>query len=265
VDAYQQVAALADPTRLGIFERLAGGPSSVVALARHFPVSRPAVSQHLRVLKGVGLVRVRADGNRRIYELDAAGVAILRTYFERFWSRALGAFQAAAERPTDRRRTSVTHDVTDAVVRQTVTVNMPVERAFALFTDGMATWWPESHHLGGVPAEMVLEHRAGGRIFDRYTDGREQDWARVIAFEPPSRFVFGWHLTGDWSFDPDPEHASTVEIRFIAESATRTRVDLEHRDFDRHGEAGDAIRQAVGSSDGWPVGLKAFEQAANAT
>jgi DNA-binding transcriptional ArsR family regulator len=101
VNAYQQVAALSDPTRLGIFERLAAGPSSVGSLARHFPVSRPAVSQHLRVLKDAGLVRDRADGNRRIYEVDAAGVAALRTYFERFWGRALGAFQAAAERSTE--------------------------------------------------------------------------------------------------------------------------------------------------------------------
>jgi DNA-binding transcriptional ArsR family regulator len=101
VNAYQQVAALADPTRLAIFERLALGPSAVSALARHFPVSRPAVSQHLRVLKDVGLVRDRPAGTRRIYELDAAGVAVLRTYFERFWSRALDAFQVAAEHASE--------------------------------------------------------------------------------------------------------------------------------------------------------------------
>jgi DNA-binding transcriptional ArsR family regulator len=101
VTAYQQLAALADPTRLAILERLALGPSAVSALARHFPVSRPAVSQHLRVLKDVGLVRDRAAGNRRIYELDAAGVAVLRTYFDRFWSRALDAFAAAADRASE--------------------------------------------------------------------------------------------------------------------------------------------------------------------
>ena len=158
----------------------------------------------------------------------------------------------------------MTNNVSEAVVRQTVSVNLPVDRAFALFTDGMATWWPESHHLGGVPQEMVIEHRAGGRIFDRYADGRESDWARVIAFEPPARLVFGWHLDREFAFDPDPGHASTVEVRFIAESAARTRVELEHRDFDRHGESGDAIRSAVGSSGGWIVGLTAFERTANA-
>jgi uncharacterized protein YndB with AHSA1/START domain len=158
----------------------------------------------------------------------------------------------------------MTNNVSEAVVRQTVSVNLSIDRAFALFTDGMATWWPESHHLGGVPTEMVLERRAGGRIFDRYADGRESDWARVIAYEPPSRLVFGWHLGGDWAFDPDPDHASTVEVRFIAESPARTRVELEHRDFDRHGAAGDAIRSAVGSPEGWPLGLNAFERVANA-
>jgi hypothetical protein len=159
----------------------------------------------------------------------------------------------------------VTHDVTDAVVRQTISVNLPLERAFALFTDGMASWWPEAHHIGGVvPQAMVIEHRVGGRIFDRNADGSEHDWARVIAFEPPSRFAFGWHLDGNWAFDPDPEHASTVDVRFVAESATRTRVDLEHRDFDRHGEAATAIRQAVASPEGWILGLTAFERAANA-
>jgi uncharacterized protein YndB with AHSA1/START domain len=159
----------------------------------------------------------------------------------------------------------VTNNVSEAVVIRAVSVNLPVDRAFALFTDGMATWWPESHHIGGeVPKEMVIEQRVGGRIFDRNADGSEHDWGSVIAFEPPARFIFGWHLGGDWAYDPDPGHASTVEVRFIAESQGRTRVELEHRDFDRHGEAGDAIRQAIGSPEGWVLGLTAFERAANA-
>jgi DNA-binding transcriptional ArsR family regulator len=96
--ANSKLVALADPTRLAIFEQLAERPRAVGDLAKGFPVSRPAVSQHLRVLKDAGLVRARRDGNRRIYELDADGVRALRTYFERFWTRALDAFKAAAER-----------------------------------------------------------------------------------------------------------------------------------------------------------------------
>ena len=91
------MTALGDPTRRAIFERLAGGPSSVGVIASGMPVSRPAVSQHLKVLKDAGLVIGRQDGNRRIYSVDPAGVGELRAYFERFWTHALGAFKEAAE------------------------------------------------------------------------------------------------------------------------------------------------------------------------
>ncbi|MEA2208856.1 MAG: hypothetical protein QOF54_1333 [Solirubrobacteraceae bacterium] len=97
--AYQEggFAALADPTRRSIFEALAERPQAVGELARAVPVSRPAVSQHLRVLKRAGLVRDRADGNRRIYQLDPGGVEQLRSYLDRFWNRSLAAFKVAAE------------------------------------------------------------------------------------------------------------------------------------------------------------------------
>ena len=93
------LAALADPTRRTIFERLAERPAAVGELARELPVSRPAVSQHLKVLKGAGLVLDRADGSRRIYQLNPAGVGALRAYLDGFWNRSLAAFKAAAERP----------------------------------------------------------------------------------------------------------------------------------------------------------------------
>jgi DNA-binding transcriptional ArsR family regulator len=99
VTTYQNgFSALADPTRRAIFERLARGPSAVGDLAREFPVSRPAVSQHLRVLKDAGLVTDRRDGNRRLYAVDPHGVEAMRAYFDTFWSDALAAFQKAAER-----------------------------------------------------------------------------------------------------------------------------------------------------------------------
>jgi DNA-binding transcriptional ArsR family regulator len=99
VSTYQNgFSALADPTRRAIFERLARGPRAVGELARDFPVSRPAVSQHLRVLKDAGLVVARRDGNRRLYAVDPRGVDAMRTYFDSFWSDALAAFKEAAER-----------------------------------------------------------------------------------------------------------------------------------------------------------------------
>ena len=89
--------ALGDPTRRSIFEQLAEGPKPVGELARSLPVSRPAVSQHLRVLKGAGLVSERPDGARRVYRVEPDGVWALRAYFEGFWDRALAQYQAEAE------------------------------------------------------------------------------------------------------------------------------------------------------------------------
>jgi DNA-binding transcriptional ArsR family regulator len=100
VTAYQdgwRLDALGDPTRRAIFERLASGPLAVVDIARSLPVSRPAVSQHLKVLKAAGLVIDRAEGTRRVYQLDPRGLDALRAYFDRFWTDALDAFRRAAE------------------------------------------------------------------------------------------------------------------------------------------------------------------------
>lgn len=92
------IAALADPTRRSLFERLAGGPRAVGELAQELPVSRPAVSQHLRVLKEAGLVRTRREGTRHFYSVNSEGLAELRDYFESFWEDALASFKEAAER-----------------------------------------------------------------------------------------------------------------------------------------------------------------------
>jgi DNA-binding transcriptional ArsR family regulator len=97
--SYQSLTALGDPTRQAIIERLAAGPLSVGDLARQFPVSRPAVSQHLKVLKDAGLVVDRRAGNRRIYQVDPDGIEALRDYFDQFWNQALAAFKAVAEQP----------------------------------------------------------------------------------------------------------------------------------------------------------------------
>jgi DNA-binding transcriptional ArsR family regulator len=104
--AYREVAllALGDPTRLAILERLTDGPSAVVDLARELPVSRPAVSQHLRVLKDAGLVIDQAVGNRRIYRVDPAGLAGVRDQLERFWIKALAAYKATVEQTSEEGR-----------------------------------------------------------------------------------------------------------------------------------------------------------------
>jgi DNA-binding transcriptional ArsR family regulator len=99
VKAYEEaIGALGDPTRRAIFEQLRGGARAVGEIARELPVSRPAVSQHLRVLKDAGLVTERREGTRRLYRLDPDGLAGIRDYFDRFWDAALADFTAAAER-----------------------------------------------------------------------------------------------------------------------------------------------------------------------
>ena len=102
-NASAAITALSDPTRRAVFERLADGPRSVVELSRGLPVSRPAVSQHLRVLKEAGLVFAKPKGTRQLYQIDPEGIDNVRRYFDQFWGRALAAFKEAAERQQEER------------------------------------------------------------------------------------------------------------------------------------------------------------------
>ncbi len=154
---------------------------------------------------------------------------------------------------------------TGTSVRESIVVNAPVERAFQVFTEDMGSWWPKSHHiLEGELAEMVVEARAGGRIYDVGTDGSTCQWARVLAYEPPERFVFSWDISLDWKIETDPERTSEVEVRFLPEGDDRTRVELEHRRIDRHGDGWERMRDAVGSPNGWLIGLQRFAERAAA-
>ena len=104
-NAEQTLAALADPTRRQVFERLASGPRAVGELARGLPVSRPAVSQHLQVLKAAGLVSDRAEGTRRVYQIDPAGLGAIRAWLDRFWTAALESYAAEVDREMEDGRT----------------------------------------------------------------------------------------------------------------------------------------------------------------
>lgn len=148
-------------------------------------------------------------------------------------------------------------------VRTSVVVEAPIERAFSVFTDGIASWWPASHHLlEGELAEMVFEPHVGGHVYDRGVDGSECRWARVLAFEPPNRVVISWDINTRWQLETDFDKTSEVEVRFVAESANRTHVELEHRNLERHGEGWEQMRDAVGSPEAWGDGLRAFADAA---
>ncbi|HEY1716171.1 MAG TPA: SRPBCC family protein [Solirubrobacteraceae bacterium] len=148
---------------------------------------------------------------------------------------------------------------TAAPVRTSIEVEAPRQRAFEVFTQEMASWWPGDHHLlDGEIVEMIFEPRAGGRVYDRSADGRELTWARVVAYEPPGRVVFTWDINPAWEIETDPERASEVEVRFVAESESRTRVELEHRHLERHGDGWEGMHGAVSSPGGWPKTLAAY-------
>ena len=148
-------------------------------------------------------------------------------------------------------------------VQRSIVVEAPIEHAFKVFTEDMATWWDPDHHLVDGFKEMVVELRVGGRIVDHAHDGSTCAWSRVLAYEPPERFVFSWDINLAWQLETDPERASEIEVRFLSEGPRRTRVELEHKHLDRHGDGWEAMRDAVGSANGWD--LAPYAQVATST
>ena len=147
----------------------------------------------------------------------------------------------------------------DTSIRTSVVVEAPIVRAFSVFTEDFGSFKPPDHNMLAVDiAESVFEAREGGRIYDRGVDGSECQWARVLAYEPPERIVFSWDISPRWQIETDPEKTSEVEVRFISETPERTRVELEHRSLDRHGEGWEGAREGVGGEAGWPLYLQRF-------
>src|SRR4029077_19040311 len=151
------LAVLPDPTRRKVLERLRYGPRAVNAIASGLPVSRPAVSQHLKVLKGAGLVEERTEGVRRIYSLRRKGLMELREWLDSFWSDALEAFKLEAERSHKAKGgRGMNEVVTIAPVRESVSVKAPIGHAFEVFPSGLTRWWPHDHGVGKKPIQKVL-------------------------------------------------------------------------------------------------------------
>jgi uncharacterized protein YndB with AHSA1/START domain len=147
----------------------------------------------------------------------------------------------------------------DTSVRTAIVVDAPLERAFSVFTEGFGRFKPREHNLLDVEiAETVFESRVGGHLYDRGVDGSECRWARVLAYEPPDRVVFSWDISPQWRLETDVKKASEVEVRFVPESPRRTRVELEHRNLERHGEGWEGMREGVAGDDGWPLYLQRF-------
>jgi len=155
----------------------------------------------------------------------------------------------------------MTAQAQEASVRTRIVVDAPIARAFSVFTEEFDRIKPREHNMLGVEiAETVFEPREGGRIYDRGVDGSECHWARVLAYEPPNRVVFSWDISPRWQIETDHAKTSEVEVLFIAETPERTRVELEHRNLDRHGEGWESERDGVGSEGGWPLYLRSFAE-----
>ena len=146
-----------------------------------------------------------------------------------------------------------------AAVRKQVEVDAPQERAFTVFTENFGDFKPREHNIMRSPiARTVFEPRVGGHIVDIAEDGSECRWARVLVYEPYELVVFSWDIGPDWQIVPDPDNASEVEVRFTALSPDRTRVELEHRNIDRHGPGWEAVRAGVATDQGWPLYLDRY-------
>lgn len=248
--------ALGDATRRQIVGRIARGALSVGEMAETLPVGRTAVSMHLRVLRDAGLVICRADGTRRLYQLQPSALAALRDYLDWYWAQALDAFKQHAEAEGD------VPMQPELKVSKSIIVDVPPVRAFELFID-QERWWPIATHHRAEPAGEVaiLEPFVGGRWYERSADGTETDWGRVLAFEPPRRLLLTWQVSADWTYESDPARASEIEVTFITEGRNRTRLVYEHRHLERYAIEAEQMRAALDRPGAAEAVLAAFESA----
>ncbi len=158
--------------------------------------------------------------------------------------------------------------VQEAVVRKSIRVQAPIERAFSVFVEQMETWWPATHHIGKTPFEAIfVEPRVGGRWYERDVNGKLTDWGKVLAWDPPRRVSLSWHVgpghdQPEWVCDPDPARASEVEIRFTAEGPRPPLVQLEHSKLERHGEGYQQLRAIFDGPGAWEHILELYAKAA---
>jgi uncharacterized protein YndB with AHSA1/START domain len=146
-----------------------------------------------------------------------------------------------------------------AAVRRQITVDASIESAFRAFVERFGDFKPPEHNLLGAQiTETRFEPTVGGHIYDRAADGSECRWARVLAYEPPQRVVFSWDISPQWQLEADESRCSEVEVRFVAETPQRTRLELEHRHLDRHGSGWESLRDGVESDGGWPLYLTRY-------
>lgn len=155
---------------------------------------------------------------------------------------------------------TMTEQASPEEIRRTRTVQAPIDRAFALFTEELSSWWPSEYTWSKDTLDTIaIEPAEGGRCFERGPHGFECDWGRVLDWEPPRRLVFSWQISPTRVPEPNPEKASTVEIQFEADGPETTRIAFEHRDFANHGDGSAEYRAAMASPRGWDYILERYE------
>ena len=153
-----------------------------------------------------------------------------------------------------------------APITRGVTVAVPQERAFDIFTADMTSWWPAEHHIGSPPIEeVVVEPRAGGRWYTRHQDGTETNTGFVVLYDRPvegqqGRFSVTWQIGADWSYHPDL--VTTIDVTFTEQEPGRTRVELEHRDLQNFGEHAEQMKNVFEAPDAWTRTLANYVSAA---
>lgn len=147
----------------------------------------------------------------------------------------------------------------DTTVRASIVVEAPIARAFKVFTEDFGSFKPPEHNMLKVAiAETVFEPKVGGYLYDRGVDGSVCRWAQVLAYEPPHRVLLTWNISPQWQIVDDPAKTSEWEVRFIAETSQRTRVEIEHRHLERHGDGWQSVRDGVAADQGWPLYLQRY-------
>jgi uncharacterized protein YndB with AHSA1/START domain len=160
----------------------------------------------------------------------------------------------------------VTVSINAVPVRKSVVVDASAEEAFETFTGDVDSWWPRTHHISKSPmTRIVIEGRAEGRCYTEHEDGSVFDWGRVLAWDPPHRLVLAWQMTHEWAYEPELSRSSEVEVRFVPMRDDTTRVEVEHRFFERHGEGAAGVRGAVDAPNGWTLVMARFADRVNAS
>jgi hypothetical protein len=151
--------------------------------------------------------------------------------------------------------------VTVEPIRREVVVDIGRERAFALFTAEISSWWPAEHHIGSAPIEEeIIEPRVGGRWYTRHQDGTETSTGRVTTWDPPGRLGLTWQIGADWAYHDDL--VTDVEVHFVDEGAGRTRVLLEHRGLEAYAAQAQAMREMFDTPGAWTAVIAAFAERA---